>query len=268
MTKTILNRIASLACLTAFLLGFVSSPSTSPPASANAAQDSSRPVLAEQFTGTWCPFCPGSSGALERLEGQLGSENLIVLAYHHAAGRSDPYHNQDSVDRTNFYRVTGFPTVYFNGAYSFVGGSTNPNESDIDSGYMIRYQLASQRPTPLQVELTGRLIMESPTRYTAHSETVVTVNRQIKNQLVVRAVLTENSLQFRAPNGETHFDWVVRDVFDASPLTVTEPGQQETFARDVVVQPGWNPQNLAIVVFVQADMAARPEVLGVAKVDL
>lgn len=268
MTKTILNRIASLACLAAFLLVFTSSPSTPPTASASPAQEAVRPVLAEQFTGTWCPFCPGSSGALERLEDQLGSENLIVLAYHHAAGRSDPYHNQDSVDRANFYRITGFPTVYFNGAYNFVGGSTSPNEPNIDNGYMIRYQLSSRRPTPVQVELTGMLIMESPTRYTAHSEAVITVKEQITNQLVVRAVLIENSLQFRAPNGETHFDWVVRDVFDASPLTVTGPGQQETFARDVVIQPGWNPQHLAIVVFVQADMAARPEVLGVAKVDL
>jgi thiol-disulfide isomerase/thioredoxin len=247
-----------------FLVAVAISPSVPATSSTTAVQEPARVVLAEQFTATWCPYCPGSTGALERLEAEVGKENFVVLAYHERRSR---FGNPDSQARVVWYDIDGFPTVIFNGIYPFVGGSTNPNQPEIDQGYRARYELSRRRPAPVEIALTGMLMMEDPSRYVAHCEAVITAISQITTQPKVRFALVENGIEYRAPNGETHFNWVVRDMLDEASLTITEPGQQETLTRSVEVQPGWNSQHLGIVVFVQVDERRR-EVLQAAMVEL
>jgi len=72
MNKPRFNHLAMVAGMAALLVALSFLPPTQVVSSSPAAQDPPRVVLAEYFTGTWCPFCPASSGALERLQARIG----------------------------------------------------------------------------------------------------------------------------------------------------------------------------------------------------
>ena len=69
----------------------------------------SKKVLLEDFTGTWCSYCPGAGAAI--LTALNGNSNLFGVGYH--AG--DPMEIPETAYWSNYYNVTGFPTVYVNG---------------------------------------------------------------------------------------------------------------------------------------------------------
>lgn len=74
-------------------------------------------VVVEIGTGTWCQYCPGAA---------MGADDLIANGYDVAIienHNGDPYANNYSNARNNYYGVPGFPTAYFDGLNSVVGGS-------------------------------------------------------------------------------------------------------------------------------------------------
>ena len=69
-------------------------------------------VLLEDFTGTWCPQCPPAASAIANA--MSGNSNIFGVGYH--ASGSDPMEIPETAFWSNHYNVTGFPTVYVNGA--------------------------------------------------------------------------------------------------------------------------------------------------------
>ena len=67
-------------------------------------------VLLEDFTGTWCPQCPPAASAIANA--MSGNSNIFGVGYHY----SDPMEIPETAYWSNYYNVTGFPTVYVNGA--------------------------------------------------------------------------------------------------------------------------------------------------------
>ena len=67
-------------------------------------------ALLEDFTGTWCPQCPPAAAAIANAKN--GNPNIIGVGYH--AG-NDPMEIPETAYWSNYYNVTGFPTVYVNG---------------------------------------------------------------------------------------------------------------------------------------------------------
>jgi thiol-disulfide isomerase/thioredoxin len=250
--------MACVAVLGAALILSSPTPVTSSPSAAM----TPRTVLAEDFAATWCQFCPGNTGALERLQQAVGTDKLVVLAYHVSGSRFDAL---DSNARLVYYNFPPMPTVIINGLFRIEHGSTNPNEMRLDQQFNAFYQMSSQRLSPLQIALTGGIVMQDASSYRADVTAVVTATAPITGQPRVRFALFENDIDFRADNGETHFDWVVRDMLDEASLTITQPGQQETFKRTVVLNPNWNRQHLGLAVFVQID-APTTEVLQAAQI--
>lgn len=225
-------------------------------------------VLAEYATGTWCPYCPGSSGALKRLEERVGKNNLAVLAYHDDA----QFGNEAAASWLTQASISSFPTVIFNGLYRRVGGSANPNEMSIDAGYNSVYNLAKQRPLPVDIALSGMLLMESPAVSRIDFTVTVTALTDVPSPAKVQFMLYEDNINYRASNGESHFDWVVRKKLPAAPLAVTMAGQTETFERSFVYDSRQyryrsSPTQLGIVAYVHLD-AVRPEVLQAARLQL
>lgn len=68
-------------------------------------------ALLEDFTGTWCPQCPPAGAAIA--SAMNGNSNIFGVGYH--AGNGDPMEIPETVYWSNYYKVTGFPTVYVNG---------------------------------------------------------------------------------------------------------------------------------------------------------
>lgn len=69
-------------------------------------------VLVEDFTGTWCGYCPAMSDALDNKS--RSTPNLVFSGMHDAAGRTDPYHSIYSVSLRNAFGVSAFPTALVN----------------------------------------------------------------------------------------------------------------------------------------------------------
>ena len=68
-------------------------------------------ALLEDFTGTWCGYCPNAASAIATA--LSGNSNLFGVGYH--AGGNDPMEIPETEYWSSYYNVTGFPTVYVNG---------------------------------------------------------------------------------------------------------------------------------------------------------
>lgn len=69
-------------------------------------------VLIEDFTGTWCGFCPRVSYAIEKVHEQ--NINAIPVAIHRSSGTSDPYHFQGATVLISQIPNFGYPTGLLN----------------------------------------------------------------------------------------------------------------------------------------------------------
>lgn len=104
-----------------------------------------RIVVAEEFTGTWCQYCPGAMMGLHALQDRVGSDRLAMVAYH----LSDSFTILGGQDRGQFYGVSGIPNVIFDGTVSRVGGS---HDTPID--YTAQYNQRASVPSPLIISLS------------------------------------------------------------------------------------------------------------------
>ncbi|PHS10109.1 MAG: hypothetical protein COA88_03565 [Kordia sp.] len=93
---------------------------------AGAPANFTKKVLLEDFTGTWCGQCPGAGAAMVNAV----NETTIFGAGYHASG-GDPMEIPETAYWSNYYNVTGFPTVYANGPdtrWNFPGMTQVNNE--------------------------------------------------------------------------------------------------------------------------------------------
>jgi len=73
----------------------------------------SRNVLIEDYTGTWCGYCPRVAYAIEQVESQ--TDKVVVVATHLSSQSTpDPYHNSTAVELANAFNVSGLPTANLN----------------------------------------------------------------------------------------------------------------------------------------------------------
>jgi hypothetical protein len=183
------------------------------------------------------------------------------------------YHdNQDSYfkilknrQRDEYYRRPYRPVVVFDGLELQQGGSGNPNDVNIYNRYKAAYLRRTNVPSPVQ--FTGMAavdMMASPRRANLVIKIEALSPLSGPGPLKVRFVLYEDDIQFRAVNGQTHFDWVVRDILEEGNLTITQPQESMLFTRSVELKPEWVDRNMAIAVFVQRDPPGNKEVLGAA----
>lgn len=85
-----------------------------------------RVVLAEEFTATWCGYCPKAAEALDKLAKEFPGR-LVVVAYH-SDRLGDPYGFAEGLARTDYYKVDGLPAVFLDGKGVNLG---NGEEEDL-----------------------------------------------------------------------------------------------------------------------------------------
>ncbi|MDT8394548.1 MAG: PKD domain-containing protein [Bacteroidales bacterium] len=103
-------------------------------------------VLVEIGTGTWCTYCPGAAMGADDL---IANGHPVAIIENH---NGDPFANQYSNARNSYYGITGYPTAFFDGGNSVVGGS---HSSSMYSSYAPIVTARAAVPSDFILKLYG-----------------------------------------------------------------------------------------------------------------
>ncbi|HRN26363.1 MAG TPA: T9SS type A sorting domain-containing protein [Ignavibacteriaceae bacterium] len=104
-------------------------------------------VILEIGTGTWCQYCPGASmGAHDLL---TNGKKVGVIKNHNG----DSFTNSYSNARNSYYGITGYPTAFFDGVVSVVGGSYSVS---MYSTYLPIYDARKVKNSAFSIQLFGQ----------------------------------------------------------------------------------------------------------------
>ncbi len=225
---------------------------------------SQRIVVIEDFTATWCTYCPGAARGIEELDFNA-FDTVVPLAYHPST--SDPYYNTVSVTRMNYYGVSGYPTVRLDGDYSVVGGV---HTGTMYPTYRQFFDTRKLVASPLEIELSNTY--DTLTRQ-GHLDILLrnTTGTAVSGQLHVAII--QNHI-YHPWQGMESLQYVVRDMLpNGTGVAVTVPANDSlTATRDYTLNAAWVASNCEIVVFVQNNatkqmfQGARTAVIPKAKV--
>jgi hypothetical protein len=162
----------------------------------------------------------------------LGPTKLLVLQYH----SGDKYATPKTEAKVTEYKVDGFPTIFFNGGNSTVGGGSS-------SGCYDRYKPIVNTETAKisPVNLTGTMTVNGSS-ITINSTVINTGTSSITNAKLM-AVLVEDI-------GTAEHHYVVRDILTPSAINSLAPGAQQTFNPNITYSG--TTTNLKAVLFVQS----------------
>lgn len=207
----------------------------------------SNPVLVELFTSEGCSRCPPADAVLAKLrERHLPGQGQLLLLGEHVdywnhLGWSDPFSSPAFSQRQNDYaRILHLDSVYtpqmvIDGRVEVIGSDANAVNANIDA--------AAKTPKP------ANILMQ---RAGSGPQIHITVDKAGAQASRVMLAITEDALTTSVEEGENggrtlHHAAVVRQL---RTLGTTAQG---AFAGDAEIapQPGWKPENITVIVFVQ-----------------
>lgn len=156
-------------------------------------------VVVEIGTGTWCQYCPGAAMGADDL---IANGKSVAIIEHHSG---DDYQIPASTGRINLYNIASFPTAWFDGKYSVVGGS---NSSSMYSQYLAKYNQCIAQTSSFTVDLD---LLETGSHY----DVTVTINKvdaYAGTNLVAHLALTESHIE-RLWQGMSELNFVNRGFF-------------------------------------------------------
>jgi thiol-disulfide isomerase/thioredoxin len=106
-----------------------------------------RVVLAEDYTATWCSYCPKAGEALEEISAQYPGR-LVIVAYH-SDRLGDPFGFGEEITRGEARGVDAFPAVFIDGSQVDLGDGTQELVGLIKPAVEARMTMAP----PMQIEL-------------------------------------------------------------------------------------------------------------------
>ena len=205
---------------------------------------SQRVVVAEEFTATWCTYCPGAARGLDEIH-HRGYDSLVVIAYHSSG--SDPFYSSEAASRASYYSLSGYPTSWFDGTLSMVGG--------LHYGTMYPF---------FRQDITTRLGVSSPLEITlvcsydtvANSGSVTANILNTSGSTVsgnLHFVIVENDIPY-SWQGMSKLDFLMRDMLPNATGESVSILSSDTIIRSRTFNIGatWAEHNCKIVVFLQA----------------
>jgi len=198
-------------------------------------------VALEIGTGTWCTYCPGAAMGADDL---LENGKFVAVVENH---NGDPFANTYSNARNSFYGITGYPTAFFDGVLSVVGGShTNSMYGSYLPKYNQRIALPSNIAMTMEVSNTGL-------DYSVNI-TMQKVGTLPAGTFKLRFHVTVSHIQY-AWQGQTHLNFVnVLMVPGAAGTTVDfSSGDIQTVTLNFSMDPTWTLEDCEFITFLQND---------------
>lgn len=199
-----------------------------------------RVVIAEEFTGTWCPYCPGAQMGLRNLKQEVG-DAVAIIAYHY----NDPFSIPEVNVRVSYYGVTGYPTVIFDGVLRRVGGYPNqpvPYRDLFDQRIIV---------APL-VDIQLRILNYNRNTGMGQVEVTVTNLTSFVEGYLRCALIGKETLYYW--QNQTHLYDICLDMFpnDANGQYLSlQMGQSFCDTYDFTISYGWRQKECSIVAFFQ-----------------
>ena len=205
------------------------------------AQDVTRNlVVVEEFTGTWCVYCPGAA---------LGIEDLIAndwpvaaIGYHN----NDAFTTTEGLARDSYYGNIAYPTTIFDGLLENLGG--DPNNSIYEEFVpLVEERLAVLTPITAYIENSNY----DGTTYTA-DVVMEAVGSVTSTNTVMFAVITESQIveQWQSMYYLMEVERAMFNGADGTPVDLVN-NTSETVSIEFTVDLAWEATNCEVVVFVQ-----------------
>jgi len=198
-------------------------------------------VLMEIGTGTWCGYCPGAAmGAHDMI---TNGHDVAVIEYH----SGDVFETTESDARIDYYNITGFPTCFFDGLLSVVGGSATQS---MYSSYLPKYQQRIVIPSSFAISVCGDHV-GSTYDVTITMEKLATYTG---TNLKAHLCITETDIPYSWQN-QTTIDYCMRD------MVPTDEGTSISFSGSSVIELDlsftldntWETDNCELIAFIQDD---------------
>lgn len=114
----------------------------------NTAIAAEKVVMAEQFTATWCGYCPIASEALNMMIANY-PDTFLHLKVH----GGDAYASAWGNSRMSFYGVGGYPDVWFGGSQEVSGVASSLLVIDTYNLYVARYNAIHAQATDVLLDI-------------------------------------------------------------------------------------------------------------------
>ena len=203
-------------------------------------------VLVEVFTNSHCPLCPPAHAAINSyLTNSPNASKVNYIFYHmvfpYPTDQLNIDNPADPAARNNYYGpYSSTPDGFFNGvsqSHSYTSWGSTLNS------------LASEQ-SPLEIMLSG----------SKDSNQQLTVKANISrsgdiadNDLVIHFVVVEN-VKYQGYNGISHHIHVMRKMAgtpDGDDFTINDNDTKEV-DKQITLDSKWDPDSLAVVVFIQS----------------
>ena len=195
-------------------------------------------VIVEIGTGTWCTYCPGAAMGADDL---VANGHPVAIIENH---NGDSYANQYSNARNSYYGITGYPTAFFDGGNSVVGGS---HSSSMYSSYAPIVTARSNVPSDFILELYGS---SAGAAYDMVAK-IYKVAPYSGPDPVYHLVITESDIQI-AWQGQTELNFVCRQMVPDQYGTVISFADSDTVTLNLSFNMGgWALAHVEFVAFLQ-----------------
>jgi thiol-disulfide isomerase/thioredoxin len=205
---------------------------------------SQRVVVAEDFTGTWCQYCPGAARGLDQLYNET-ADSLVVLAYH----SGDPYQTTETYNRIIFYgdMIPGFPAVILDGVDTIIGGT---NAGTMYDYYRPVFDVHKTVPSPFEMTLV--MSTHDLSARTGTVDVKIRNTNSVSESGTLHFVVLERNIPV-SWQGMDEVDFVVRDMVpDENGAAINIPaGDSLVITRDFTIAPAWKLGSCQFVAFIQ-----------------
>ncbi len=218
-------------------------------------------VVLEIGTGTWCTYCPGAANGAHDL---LANGKQVAVIENH---NGDAFANTYSNARNTWYGITGYPTAFFDGVLSHVGGAACPNGNAYTS-YLSLYNQRIAIPSPLKVDISGT---SSGNTYniTLSVQKVATITA---TDMKLHLVLTESNISTPpwpgsggCMNEVEHVTRLMVPNENGTSISFTS-GDMQVITLSFTKDPTWVTNECELVAFVQDN--SSKEIFNAAKIML
>ena len=196
-------------------------------------------VAVEIGTGTWCQYCPGAA---------LGADDLVsngcrVAVIENHNGDNYAYVSSDA--RNSYYNISGYPTAFFDGGSSVVGGN---HTTSMYTTYKPKYDARIAVPSPLTIDYT---VVRTGQQFD-FVFTITKVSTLPNDQLVFQFAVTQSEIA-EVWQGQTQLNFVSRKMVPDHLGTALDftTGDVKTVNISVTIDPLWPMEDIEFVAFVQ-----------------